>query len=95
MGRVLVENSPMTSSCFKAATIRPSLPSGLGARLPAALCVLALSSSWLLDHTVWGRVLSETPVPPALGLISEPLLTTQSLDVSFSEKPSLIALDDP
>ena len=84
MGRVLVENSPMTSSCFKAATIRPSLPSGLGARLPAALCVLALSSSWLLDHTVWGRVLPETPVPPALGMISEPLLTTQRLDVSFS-----------
>ena len=84
MGRVLVENSPMTSSCFKAATIRPSLPSGLGARPPAALCVLALSSSWLLDHTVWGRVLPETPVPPALGLISEPLLTTQRLDVSFS-----------
>ena len=77
MGRVLVENPPMTSSCFKAATIRPSLPSGPAARPPAALCALALVPSCLVDNTVWGRVLPETPVPPALGLVTEPLLTAR------------------
>ena len=94
IGCVLVENPPVTWSCFKPAMIRPNLPSGLGTWLPLALCALALPSSWLLDHTVWGRVLPETPVPPALGLVSERLLTAHRSDVSSSEKPSLIALCD-
>ena len=77
IGRVLVANRPVTSLCFKPVMIRPSLPSGLGTWLPPALCALALPSSWLLDHTVWGCILPKTPVPPTLGLVSKRLLTTQ------------------
>ena len=54
IGCVLVENPPVTWSCFKPAMIRPNLPSGLGTWLPLALCALALPSfinPWL--HQQW------------------------------------------